>query len=367
MDVAHTLIKNVNGPNNSAKKWFIFAAMTSILLAGEVLAKDGPPAAPVMVGEVSERVMAPTVMMAGSIVSRLDAKIAAEMSGRLLSLAEVGDTVAQGDKLAQVDDASRQLEVAETRAGLAQVTARLTFFEKELKRLNSLAQQNNAARTQLEQTESDRDVARADLIAVKARVKLAQDRVARSALYAPFNGTVAQRLLQPGEWADSGVGVLRLVDSTQVEVRTMVPLASLGFVTKGAVLNIQVDAISHPARVRSVVPVGDLQSRLMDLRLDIDNSPWPAGQSVRIEVPTARAVKMLTVHRDAVVTRRSGAYLYRVTADNIAERVDITLGIAAGGYIQVFGGLAAGDRVVTVGNERMRPGQQVSVTGGKVE
>lgn len=361
--MAYTLIKNLNGLKNPVQKWFAFALMSSILLTGEVLAKDGPPAAPVAVGDVSERVMAPTVMMAGSIVSRLDAEVSAEMAGRLLWLAEVGDTVAKGDKLAQIDDTSRQLEVEEARAGLAQVTARLTFFEKELKRLNSLAQQNNAARTQLEQTESDRDVARADLTAAKVRVKLAQDRVARSVLLAPFNGTVAQRLMQPGEWADSGSGVLRLVDTAQVEVRTMVPLPSLGFLTRGTVLNVQLGDVKHVARVRSLVPVGDRESRLMDLRLDIDNSPWPAGQSVRIEVPTARAMKALTVHRDAIVIRRSGAYLYRVTADNMAERVDVTLGIAEGNYIQVFGDLAAGDRVVTVGNERMRPGQRVKVSG----
>ena len=361
---ADTLAGNVSGSIKPTVKGLIATTvLLSALLAANVFAKGGPPAAPVVVGEVSERMMAPRVMMAGSIVSRLDAAVSAEMDGRLLWLAEVGDTVAKGEKLAQIDDTSRQLEVEEARAGLAQVTARLTFFEKELKRLSSLAQQNNAARTQLEQTESDRDVARADMAAAKVRVKLAQDRVARSVLLAPFNGTVAQRLMQPGEWADSGAEVLRLVDTAQLEVRTMVPLPSLGFLTRGTVLNVQLGDVKHLARVRSLVPVGDRESRLMDLRLDIDNSPWPAGQSVRIEVPTARAMTALTVHRDAVVMRRSGAYLYRVTADNMAERIDVTLGIAEGNYIQVFGGLAAGDRVVTVGNERMRPGQRVKVSG----
>ncbi len=365
---AHALIGNANGTiNPSVKGWIFLAVMLSMLSGVDALAKDGPRPAPVVVDEVKERMMAPAVMVAGSVVSRLDAEVAAEMEGRLVWLAEVGDQVVKGDKLAQIDDVSRRLAVDEARAELAQVTARLTFFEKELKRLSRLAKQNNAARTQLEQTESDRDVARADLTAAKARVKLAQDRVARSVLYAPFNGTVAQRLLQPGEWAESGTEVLRLVNTEQVEVRAMVPLSSLGFVTKGAELTVQAGTETHGAKVRSLVPVGDLQSRLMDLRLDIERSPWPAGQSVRIAVPTAQAVKAVTVHRDAVVLRRSGSYLYRVTAENSAERVNISLGVAAGDYIQVFGGLVAGDRVVTVGNERMRPGQPVSVKGGAAE
>jgi len=362
---AHTLAGNVSGPIKPTVKGLIAATiLLSMLATVDAVAKGGPRAAPVVVDEVSERMMAPMVMVAGSVVSRLDAAVASEMMGRLVWVAEVGDRFAQGEKLAQIDDTQRKLEVDERRAELAQVKAKLTFFEKELKRLSSLAKQNNAARTMLEQTESDRDVARADLAAAQVRVKLAQDRVARSVLRAPFSGIVADRLLQPGEWAESGTEVMRLVNTELVEVRAMVPLAALKFVTKGTQLQVRADGVINQATVRSLVPVGDLQSRLMDLRLDLEGSPWPAGQGVRIAVPTAQAVKAITVHRDAVVLRRSGAYLYRVNAENSAERVNVTLGIASGDYIQVFGELAAGERVVTVGNERMRPGQQVSVKGG---
>ncbi len=365
---ADALIGHENRAVNPALNgWRFVALLLSLLLVTDAMAAGGPRAVPVVVDLVSERMMAPTVMVAGSVVSRLDAEVAAEMAGRLVWLAEVGDRVAQGDKLAQIDDVSRRLEVDEARAKEAQVKARLTFLDKELKRLRSLAKQNNAARTMLEQTESDRDVARADLAAARARVQLAQDRVARSAPRAPFDGTVVQRLLEPGEWADSGAKVVRLVNTEQVEVRAMVPLSSLRFVSRGARLRVQANGEQQLARVRLLVPVGDLQSRLMDLRLDLDSTQWPAGQSVRIAVPTAQAVKVLTVHRDAVVLRRSGSYLYRVNAENRAERVDVTLGIAMGDYIQVSGALAVGDRVITVGNERLRPGQLVSVKGGARE
>ncbi|VAW88782.1 hypothetical protein MNBD_GAMMA17-1355 [hydrothermal vent metagenome] len=365
---ADTLAGSMNGPEKPINKGLIIvAALLSMLVTADAFAKDGPRAAPVVVGDVSERMMAPTVLVAGSVVSRLDAAVAAEMMGRLVWVAEVGDRFEQGAKLAQIDDTQRKLEVEESRAGLAQVKARLTFFEKELTRLRSLAKQNNAARTMLEQTESDRDVARADLSAARVRVKLAQDRVARSVLRAPFSGTVAQRLLQPGEWAESGTEVMRLVNTDLVEVRAMVPLSTLKFVEKGAQLWVQADGDVHRATVRSMVPVGDLQSRLMDLRLDLDGHPWPAGQGVKVAVPTAQAVKAVTVHRDAIVLRRSGAYLYRVNAQSSAERVDVTLGVASGDYIQVLGELAVGERVITVGNERLRPDQQVRVKGGARE
>ncbi len=353
--------------NPALQGWIFFAVLLSLFSASSALAAGGSRAAPVVVGEVSMRMMAPQEMVAGSVISRFDAAVAAEMTGRLIWLAEVGERVVQGARLAQIDDLSRRLEVDEVRAELAQVKARLTFFEKELKRLSSLAKQNNAARTLLEQTESDRDVARADLAGAQARVKLAQDRVARSVVRAPFSGVVAERLLQPGEWAESGSEVVRLVNTEQLEVQAMVPLAALQFMVKGAQMNVTANGVTRLARVRSLVPVGDLQSNLMDLRLVLEAQPWPVGQSVRVAVPTAQAVKVLTVHRDAVVLRRSGAYLYRVNSENRSERVNVTLGIAVGDYIQVTGELAAGERVITIGNERMRPGQLVSVKGGAPE
>ncbi len=58
--------------------------------------------------------------------------------------------------------------------------------------------------------------------------------------------------------------------------------------------------------------------------------------------------------------RRDGTVVYRVNEDNVAERIEVDTGIASGDLIEVSG-ISPGDRVVTRGGERLRPGQKVMV------
>ena len=69
---------------------------------------------------------------------------------------------------------------------------------------------------------------------------------------------------------------------------------------------------------------------------------------------------MIAVPRDALVLRRDGTTVFRILADDTAERVSVQTGIAAGDLIEVTG-IEPGDRVVTRGGERLRPGQKVVI------
>ncbi len=59
--------------------------------------------------------------------------------------------------------------------------------------------------------------------------------------------------------------------------------------------------------------------------------------------------------------RRDGAFVFRVNADNTAERIAVEPGVGAGDLISVSGALEPGDRVVVRGGERLQPGQPVKL------
>jgi multidrug efflux pump subunit AcrA (membrane-fusion protein) len=71
--------------------------------------------------------------------------------------------------------------------------------------------------------------------------------------------------------------------------------------------------------------------------------------------------KVLAVPRDALVLRRAGTAVYRISDDQSAQRIEVTTGIASGNLIEVQGDLSRGDQVVVRGGERLRPGQKVSI------
>jgi len=343
------------------KRWLL--ALLMLCVAGESLAQQGPRAAPVEVSQAQVRAMTPVSWAAATVVSLNDARIAAEVEGRLVSVVDEGDQVEQGGILARIDDVLIRAGLDGARAEVAREEASLTFLKGELARLQRLAKQNNAAQTQLEQTLSQRDATMNDLVAAKARMLIAQEYLDRTELRAPFAGVVAQRTRRAGEWVNSGDEVLQLVDSSRLEIEASAPLSLKPFLIVGQRMQIATQQQQGVAILRAVVPVADSQSRLLRLRLDIVEGEWLAGQPVKVALPTALSQQVLSVPRDALVLRRGGSYLFKVSAESMAEQVFVRVGIAEGEFIQVMGDLAGGDQVVVRGNERLRPGQSVSIKG----
>ena len=327
------------------------------LFAGTVAAAGKP----VAVAVAQQRELAPLNWYSGTVISRRTVQLSAEVEGRLLSVAEAGARVGSGDTVAIIDDTLLQQELLERRADIARTRARLDFLEKEARRLQRLARQNNAAQSQLEQVISDRAGAQAELTAARARERMTLERLQRTTLRAPFDGVIRLRLLRAGEWVDSGEAVVEIVDVRRLEVQGWVARQALSHLRPGAGVRLQSAMQQFKGEVRALVPVADPESRLYELRVSLPPGEWMAGDSVRIAVPAAQPRRVLAVPRDALVIRRGAIYVYRVTQDNVAERVEVRTGIADDAYIEVQGRLEAGDRVVIRGGERLRDGQTVIV------
>jgi multidrug efflux pump subunit AcrA (membrane-fusion protein) len=72
----------------------------------------------------------------------------------------------------------------------------------------------------------------------------------------------------------------------------------------------------------------------------------------------------LVVNRDALILRPGGISVFVVDQDNTVRQVPVTTGIGSGPLIEVAGDVRPGERVVVRGNERLRPGQAVTVAEG---
>ena len=323
--------------------------------------------APVEVATVEKRVIAPSIWVAAAVVSRDQALIAAEAEGRLLFVVEEGDRLSVGDVIAEVDNTSLKISLLEAQAEVSREGAQLNFLDREVERLQRLARQNNAARTLLDETAARRDASVHGLSAAQARVQLAQDRIDRTRITAPFDGVVVERLKRKGEWLNQGEVVVRLVNDRHLEIETFVPLKLKPFIASGQRLSVMLDGKQAEAVVRVVTAVADGPSHLMRVRLDVTGDRWLVGQVVRVAVPTATAREVLTIPRDAMVLRGRGVSVFRVKDDRTAEKLAVTTGVAQGDYIEVSGALKVGDQVIVRGGERLRPGQALRLlTGGGV-
>lgn len=341
-------------------RYFKFIMVALLLAPGIAGAQDAPPAV-VRIAEAQVTELAPSIQVPGTVISRNDARISAEVPGRLTWIAEIGSHIAAGEPVARIDDAELALQRDEFRGVLAAHESRRGFLEREAARLRQLAAENIAAKNLLDQVETDLQSAVSDIATARARLGQIELHLQRTRVRAPFDGVVTERLRTPGEYTQAGDEVVRMVDPASLEVVARAPLPSLGFIGPGSELQVFSDWNSGVGTIRTLVPFGDSRSHMFELRLSIAATPWRVGENVRVAVPSAPATMLLAVPRDALVLRREGATVFRITSEGTAEQVEVTPGLSAGELVAVTGRLSAGDRVVIRGAERLRPGQPVQI------
>lgn len=340
-----------------------FLSVATPLMANAQGGPGGPPATVEVVAAAIAR-LAPTVSVPGTVLSRDDARLAAEVAGNIVEIADIGARVAEGDVVAKIQDALLVQQRAENEGLVASRVARIGFLEREVQRLRKLAAQNVAAASLLDQNESELAIARSDLQVARARLAQIGIALSRTEVRAPFAGRITQRFVNPGEHVAVGAEVARLVGTERVEIIARAPLRSVSYLAEGGTLPVMSERRNGDGAIRAIVPFGDARSHMFEMRIDVPSEDWIIGESVRITVPTSQPQELLAVPRDALVLRSDGTSVFRVRGET-AERIPVVTGAGDGERIAVSGGdLSVGDLVVVRGAERLRPGQSVNIARG---
>ena len=333
------------------------------LLAGATGPAEGqaaPPPVPVTVARATPGSVEATKTATGTVVSRNDARLAAEIAGRLTWVAEPGSAVRRGAVLARIDTTMLELQLREDEAQVRRLAANVGLLETQLERLETLGE-GIASRSQIDEAAARLAMARQE----HEQARVARDRtrhdIERAVLRAPVPGYVVERLHQLGEFVAPGVEVLRLTDTESVEVVARAPVAEAMHLAAGREVRVAGAGSTEASRIRAVVPVGDERSRMLELRIELPGGRWPIGSAVRVELPAAASSSGVVVPRDAVIIRADGAHVFRVGRDDVAERVPVQLGNGDATRVEVLRGLSGGDRVVVRGGERLNAGQPVKV------
>jgi len=344
-------------------------AILALLAASSVgVAQDWEMApATVIVARAELRELAPSVDVPGTVVSRYDARLASELEAKLEWIAEVGTKVKEGDAVARLEPITFQLREMEAESRVTREEARVTFLRSEKRRLERLAENNLSARSALDQTTSDLTVAESDVAIAKAQLGLAKVAMHVTKIRAPFDGIVTERLRSIGERLNVADEVIRVVDPNSLEVVARAPLNTVNFISQGVALKLHNDYRTDEAAVRTIVPFGNPQSHMFEVRLDVDPERWTVGESLRLAMPTADVKQVLAVPRDALILRREGASVFRVRSDMTVEQVRVITGLGDGSHIEVIGALRPGDQVVIRGAERLNEGETVSFNGAAAD
>ncbi len=338
----------------------LFAALLAPLFIGCHGSDNDDPAA---AAEVLEQALAPrevqlvtaevredrpSVQLVGEVRAFDTVTLSSEVGGKVDSvLVEVGDRVAAGTPLVEVDRGTFKIYLQQAEANLAAADADLVLAGKDLERKRDLRSDETIPQSTFDQAQAGHDLAAARVAAASAARDLAQRNYERSIIRAPAAGAITQRMVVAGQWADVGAGLLELAIGNKIKVSARVPeawapeLAGL----EGFTFTVGVSGPAHTAKLYSVQPVVEHASRSFEIvgTAANDGSIKPGMfANVVLEAPSARqslwlpAAAIATSDLSQVLLVEEGAIAYRKV--RIGRRTD--------GLVEIIDGLSPDEAVV---------------------
>ena len=357
---------------------YLKSQLESLGPAGDTPNGAAPPAL-VRVGLAREKTITPERPIVGRLVEVRKVTVASEVMGNIIDLpVEEGTPVTGGETiLARVDDVWCRFALARSRAQVDSIKAKLKSELLDLERDKQLVSTKAVSLSQLETREAAVADLQATLDEAKAAAEEASERVTRSTILAPFDGTVVAKHAERGGHVSPGSPIVDVVSRGQVDALLMVPESAINLIQVGQSLPIGIDALSEEARgeVVSVTPYGPTASRTFPVKVRMDDQAerLKAGMSVTARITTGPRRKALVVSRDAVLVRPDGSTVWVTVSQDNGKTVQVqpvpvtlTARMRMEYAVEPQDGkgrklLAGGSRVVVEGAERLTPGQQVRV------
>ncbi len=371
------------------KKFASFALLVVLTGCGNAKPAEESAPAPALrlpIVHVSRADLPNLINLSGTVNALPDhsVKVSPAVAGKLISVSAVpGQRITRGQVIAKLDSrqatdqlaqANATLEVAN--AGVAQAKTNILLAQNTLSRIQMLYSEKIAPQKDLIAAQSQLTTTREQLRAAQAQVAQAQaargqalTQLSFSEVHSPISGTVARRLLNVGDTADTTTPIVQIVDLGTVIISANLPAdASVG-VRVGDLGQIRSAALQESplATVTAVSPVVDTQNNTLAIQMRCANpkAHLKEGQSVSVQITTGIHRGVLTIPKTALVPdpeHPEGHLVYQFQAGKIS-RVKAQTGIEVGNRIEILSGLNANAAIVASGAYGLPDGTAVEAGG----
>ena len=343
------------------------------------------------------------VDVVGTLAAREEVVVSAEVDGRVARLVhDLGDRVAAGEPLIELDSEKLRYRAEAQRAALEQARARygvreggdlppldnvptvvstkaqLADAQQQLDRAKNLASRNlvsrsdlDAAQTRYETAKAAHDEAlasarqlRADIDAQSSSLRLAERNLRDAVIRAPFDGYVAERLVSQGQYVQPQAPVMRIVRLQPLKLTAEVPERFAPWIETGREMRVKVDAFPDQefrGVVVRVAPGVNLKSRAFAIEGEIPNTDGrlKPGTFARVEITTDRVERAVTIPVNAVQSRYGTNRVFLIQNGQLVGK-EVVPGDRIGDRVEVAQGLDAGTSIVSADVDQLADGMKVS-------
>ncbi len=304
------------------------------------------------VAPVEATQLAAGVALTGSLEPFRIAEVKAQVPGVVRGLAvDRGSRVGAGQVLARIEAQGIQSQAAGARSGVAAAQAQVSLARRQLESARTLYQAGALSELDFRAAEAQFQAAQAQLAAARSNATGASEQAGRTAVTAPFAGSVSERTVNEGEAVNPGQTVLTVVNSDFLELRGQVPVDQANQVRPGQPAEFSLTAFpgrTFGGTVARIDPVADAATRQVGVTLRLRNTgELIAGMFASGRVVTGGDRQVLVVPAAAVRGQGAEQHVLAVVGDSVVRR-PVTLGGRddTRGVVAVQSGLRAGERVI---------------------
>lgn len=322
------------------------------------------------VASVQTRVLSRSLPLSGSISPFIQATVKSKIGGNVEQVTvREGQDVRQGDVIARVDTRNLQAQYDREMASVEKARADLNLAELNRDKNRAMLQQRYISQNTYESTESAYAGAVASLKLAEAQGRLAKIDLDDAVIRAPFDGTVARRLVQPGEKVSTDSSIVTLVDLRQMLLEAALPAADIPLVKEGQKVRFNVGgfgAREFRGEVQRINPMAADGSRAIMIYVAVANADraLKGGMFATGEVTLQATDPVLAIPQSAVREQAGETFVYAL-ADGKIARKPVKLGPTVKGdpYAEVSAGLAPGDQVIVADIGDGKEGRKAFVSG----
>ena len=326
--------------------------------------------APVSVEEAEVTTFEGALDVTGLVVPAPGAEltITAPQTARIVEIPKAeGEAVRTGDLLVRFDIPSLSADVAAKHAEVAQATAHVETATAAVTRLTSLVERGVAAQKDVEEARRELLDAQAAVAQAQSGLNAAMALAERAVVRATFPGVIAKRWHHPGDLVEPGSAdpVLRIIDPRRLQVLAAVALADLSRVSAGRPARIvgpaggdglKATVLTRPAQVEPDRTTADVR---IGFAAPAD---LPAGTPVAVHIVTESHRDAIVIPQAALIREGDETFVMLAGTDNKAHRRAVTLGLSAGGRVEMRSGVAKGDLVIVRGQDGLPDGAAITVS-----
>lgn len=291
--------------------------------------------------------------------------ISAKIGGDVRQLnVDIGDAVKAGQVLARIDDT--QYALVHEKAGLGVSTAQLNLEQQkiDLERYQALYDQHAISQKEYEAALNGFKMTELSLKSARADLRSAEVNMRDTSVTAPISGFVSARKVNSGESVNPGTPLFSLVDISRIVVSSGVSEDVVNQLKPGMAVQVTVTSLgaeTFEGIVTHISPVQD-SAKLYPVKVEVPNSEGriKVGMFATASVALSEGVEGVAVVKEAVLHEGDKDFVFVVSGEK-AQRKEVSVGLGNARYYHIKDGLAAGDTIVVVGQEKLKDGALIKI------